>query len=379
MFGYTVVPDFKKAQGLSVEMPNRHGLITGVTGSGKTVTMRVLAEEFSRAGIPVFVTDIKGDLCFDVAGNDIATKKQMKKKDPEWKFQRFPLQNLDIFDKKNLCTTVDDLGYLFLAKMLNLNSMAQVGVCSSLFYVAQNNGWKINTLRDLSSIVQYAHTNSKALQATVGAMSNATLGVIQRGILELSREGAEGFFGNEATKLSQLLKVKNNLGTINVLDAKKLAKSPRLYASIMLWLLEKLYNEMPECGDTQTKFAIFIDEAHMLFNGITRELLEKVETAVKLIRSKGVGVYFCSQSPADIHENIIGQLGNKFIHAFRPFGSRDSAMIRTISSTMVNDFFDSGKEVQTLPTGQAIVSLIQRDGSLITEKVQISAPRAKFI
>jgi DNA helicase HerA-like ATPase len=356
---------------LNAEMGNRHGMISGATGTGKTVTLQVLAEGFSRLGVPVLLADIKGDL------SGIALPGQANEKISE-RLQLIGIEGFqprgnpsvfwDVFGKTGhpVRTTISDVGPLLLSNLLELND-TQSGILYSCFKIADDNGMLLLDLKDLRAMLTWMGEQAKTLQAEYGNISSASLGAIQRQLLVLEQQGAENFFGEPALKLEDLCKTDfSGNGVVSILDATDLTnKSPRLYATFLLWLLAELFENLPEVGDAdRPKLVLFFDEAHLLFDQAPKALTDKIEQIVRLIRSKGVGVYFISQSPLDIPENILGQLGLKIQHALRAFTPKDQAVVKSVAGTFrSNPGIDTETAIQELKKGEALVSVLDKDGS----------------
>src|SRR5512143_4239622 len=314
-------------------LANRHGLITGATGTGKTVTLQVMAERFSSIGVPVFMADVKGDLAgISQAGAPseklAARLKAIGAEEPA--YGGCPAVLWDVFGEQGhpVRATVSDLGPLLLARILDLND-TQEGVLSLVFKVADDNGLLLLDLKDLRAMLQYVGDNAQQFQTNYGNVSAASIGAIQRGLLALEQQGAAKFIGEPMLDVDDLLQTAGGKGVVNVLAAEKLFQTPRLYATMLLWLLAELYERLPEVGDRdKPKLVFFFDEAHLLFTDAPKSLLDKVEQVVRLIRSKGVGVYFVTQNPLDVPETVLGQLGNRVQHALRAFTPRDQKAVK---------------------------------------------------
>ncbi len=348
---------------------NRHGLIAGATGTGKTVTLQVLAEGFSRMGVPVFLSDIKGDL------SGISQPGKPHKKIDEriskigienFAFASNPVVFWDLFGKQGhpIRTTISDMGPALLSRLMNLNE-TQEGVLNIIFEFADDEGMLLLDLKDLRSMLRFVGDNAKSMTTSYGNMSTSSIGAIQRRLLVLEQEGADHFFGEPELELNDFIKTDDEgRGYINILAADKLMRSPRLYATFLLWFLSELFEEMPEVGDLdKPRFVFFFDEAHLLFKEAPKALVEKIEMVVRLIRSKGVGIYFITQSPLDIPESVLGQLGNRVQHALRAFTPRDQKAVRTVAQTMrANPNLDTQKVIGELGVGEALVSVLQEKG-----------------
>ncbi|MDD1630540.1 MAG: DUF853 domain-containing protein [Methylococcaceae bacterium] len=372
---------------MDAAMGNRHGMISGATGTGKTITLQILAEGFSKIGVPVFLADIKGDL------SGITIPGQPHEKISE-RVQQIGIANFqhrgnpavfwDIFAKTGhpVRTTVSDMGPLLLSNLLELND-TQTGVLYSCFKIADDNGLLLLDLKDLRSMLQWMGDESKELQAEYGNISGASIGAIQRQLLVLEEQGAEHFFGEPAIQLEDFCKTDfSGNGVISILDATELTtKSPRLYATFLLWLLSDLFETLPEVGDAdRPKLVLFFDEAHLLFDQAPKVLVDKIEQIVRLIRSKGVGVYFISQSPLDIPEDILGQLGLKIQHALRAYTPKDQQVVKSVATTFrSNPKIDTEKAIQELKTGEALVSVLNKDGSPApVERIFIRPPESQL-
>ena len=367
-------------------MANRHGLIAGATGTGKTVTLQVIAENFSLAGIPVFMADVKGDLSgISKPGkqNDKLAQRLKKLKIDNHTFQGFPVVFWDLFGKSGhpIRTTVTDMGPLLLSRILNLNE-TQTGTLNVIFKIADDNGLPILDIKDLRSMIQFVGDNASEFNTEYGRVSTASIGAIQRSILELQNQGAEIFFGEPALNIEDFIQTdEKGRGYVNILAAESLINSPKLYATFLLWLLSELFEILPEVGDLdKPKIAFFFDEAHLLFNDAPKVLLEKIEQVVRLIRSKGVGVYFITQNPADIPQTVLGQLGNRIQHALRAFTPNDQKAVKAIAQTFrENSKLDIEKAIIELEVGEALVSFLDEDGKPeIVERAFIVPPKGQI-
>ncbi len=367
-------------------MANRHGLVAGATGTGKTVTLQNLAEQFSRAGVAVFTADVKGDLAGIAEPANLTDKLQQRILDLDIK-QYTPAGNpvifWDIYGKTGhpLRATVSDMGPLLLGRLLNLNETQQ-GVLQAAFSLADDKGLLLLDLKDLRSLLDWMGQNAAELKLTYGNMSASTLGAIQRGLLGLNEAGGEHFFGEPALNLQHLLaQNKNGQGIINILDASKLINDPRLYSTFLLWLLSELFENLPEVGDLEKpKLVFFFDEAHLLFNSSPKPLIEKIEQLVRLIRSKGVGVYFITQSPLDVPETVLGQLGNRIQHALRAFTPKDQKAVKVTAQTFrQNPALQAEAILTELAVGEALVSFLEPSGTpMIVERVRIYPPTSRI-
>lgn len=365
---------------------NRHGCITGATGTGKTVTLQVLAEAFSRIGTPVFVADVKGDLS-GISQAAVPSEKLKERltrlgiAEPAWGGS--PVEFWDLFGEKGhpLRATISDMGPLLLARMLELND-TQEGVLNIVFRVADDEGMLLLDLKDLRSMLQAISDRAAELRTRYGNIASASVGAIQRALLRLESQGADHFFGEPMLQIFDLIRTDaSGRGVVNVLAADRLMQSPRLYAVFLLWLLAELYENLPEVGDLdKPKFVFFFDEAHLLFDDAPKALVDKVEQVVRLIRSKGVGVYFVTQNPLDIPDTILGQLGNRVQHALRAFTPRDQKAVRTAAETMrPNEGLDIVSAITELGVGEALVSMLDDAGRPSpTERAWVVAPGSRI-
>jgi DNA helicase HerA-like ATPase len=363
-------------------MANRHGLIAGATGTGKTVTLRVLAEQFSRIGVPVFMADVKGDLAgIAKAGGDhpkVAERIQ-KLGLSDFHFEGYPVVFWDIMGDLGhpVRTTISDMGPLLLSRLLNLND-TQSGVLSLVFKIADEDGYLLLDLKDLRSMVQFVGENADQFRVQYGNVSTASIGAIQRNLLALEEQGGAKFFGEPALSIDDLIQTdQNGKGIVNILSAEKLIQSPKVYATFLLWILAELFEQLPEAGDPQKpKLVFFFDEAHLLFEDTPDALREKIEQVVRLIRSKGVGVYFVTQNPLDLPDTVLGQLGNRVQHALRAFTPRDQKAVRAAAETFrTNSKLDINRAILELGVGEALVSVLDEKGSpTVTERAFIIPP-----
>lgn len=354
---------------LTLSLANRHGLIAGATGTGKTVTLQVLAEGFSRAGVPVFMADVKGDLAGIGMPGDMrpqlverATALGMQ----GYASQSFPLVFWDIFGVQGhpVRTTISEMGPLLLSRLLELNEV-QEGVLNVAFRVADDNGLLLLDLKDLRAILGFLGDNAQELITTYGTVNKTSIGTILRRLLVLEQQGADKLFGEPALELQDLMRHDlNGFGVVNVLAADKLMQSPRVYATFMLWLMAEVFEELPEVGDREKpKLVFFFDEAHLLFDQVPRMLLEKIETVVRLVRSKGVGIYFISQHPLDIPDSVLSQLGNRVQHALRAFTPKDQKAVRVAAETFrQNPRLNAAEVITELAVGEALVSTLESSG-----------------
>lgn len=368
------------------EMLNRHGLITGATGTGKTVSLQTLAENFSALGVPVFMADVKGDLSGLAKAGAMTGKIGKRIEDLEltekgWSAQAYPVRFWDVFGKSGhpLRATISDLGPLLLAKLLNLNDV-QTGVLQVVFKIADDNGLLILDLKDLKSMLQYVGDEKDQFRSKYGQISTASIGAIQRALLRLEEEGGDLFFGEPALNIKDLMSTEDGKGVVNILAATDLINSPSLYSSVLLYLLSELYEQLPEAGDLdKPKLVFFFDEAHLLFNDISPVLLQKIEQIVRLIRSRGVGIFFISQNPSDIPDSILGQLGNRVQHALRAFTPKDQKAVRAAAQAFrPNPAFSTEEAIGQLGVGEALVSFLDENGApAIVEKAFIVPPEGQ--
>lgn len=367
-------------------MANRHGLIAGATGTGKTVTLKVMAESFSEIGVPVFLADIKGDLsgvCQAGAMNPKLEERIKKLGLNDIDFQDYPAQYWDVFGEQGhpVRTTISEMGPLLISRLLDLND-TQSGVMNLVFKIADDNGLLILDMKDLKSMLEYIGENASEFTTEYGNVSKQTIGAIQRGLLTLEQQGAEQFFGEPALQISDLMKIDNQgKGMINILAADKLFQSPKLYSTFLLWLMAELFEELPEVGDVdKPKMVFFFDEAHLLFNEAPKALLEKIEQVVRLIRSKGVGIYFVTQNPLDIPDTVLGQLGNRVQHALRAYTPKDQKAVKAAAETFrSNPKLDVAQSITELGVGEALVSFLDGEGRpTIVEKAYIMPAKSLF-
>ena len=373
------------ALSITGKMANRHGLIAGATGTGKTVTLQVMAETFCQAGVPCFMADMKGDL----SGISQAGKMSgfIEKRLPEFGienpvFQSCPVRLFDVFGEQGhpMRATVSQMGPQLLSRLLGLNE-TQDGVLNIVFRIADERGLLILDLKDLRSMLDYVSQHAKEYTTKYGNISTASVGAIQRALLQLEGEGANQFFGEPAFDIHDLMQTEGGKGIMNVLAADKLMMQPKLYSTFLLWLLSELYSTLPEVGDQPLpKLVFFFDEAHMLFDGTSKALLDKIEQVIRLIRSKGVGIYFITQSPTDIPENILGQLGNRVQHALRAYTPKDQKAVKTAADTFrPNPAFKTDEAIMNLETGEALVSFLDEKGApAIVERAKILFPLSQI-
>ena len=358
-----------KPEYLALKYANRHGLITGATGTGKTVSLQIMAEGFSRAGVPVFCADVKGDLSgIAVAGEpkDFLAKRAGDIGFDDYQFDAFPTIFWDLFGEQGhpIRTTISEMGPLLLARMLGLND-TQEGVLNIGFKLADDEGLSLLDLKDLRALLIHMDERDKELSTTYGRVSSASIGAIQRALLVLEQQGGEHFFGERALDIADMMRTdRDGRGYVSVLAADQLMQSPRLYATFLLWLLSELFEELPEVGNPDKPgLVFFFDEAHLLFDEAPKVLLDKVEQVVKLVRSKGVGVYFVTQNPADIPEEVLAQLGNRVQHALRAYTPREQKAVRVAAETFrPNPDFDTAEAITQLGVGEALVSTLEAKG-----------------
>ncbi len=366
-------------------MANRHGLIAGATGTGKTVTLQVMAETFCQAGVPCFMADMKGDL------SGISQAGQMsgfieKRKDefgiPDPAFQACPVRFFDVYGEQGhpIRATISQMGPQLLSRLLGLNEI-QDGVLNIVFRVADERGLLLLDLKDLRSMLDYVSRHAREYSTKYGNVSTATVGAIQRSLLQLENQGAEKFFGEPSFDIYDLLQTEGGKGVMNVLAADKLMLQPKLYSTFLLWLLSELYSTLPEVGDMDLpKLVFFFDEAHMLFEDTSKALVDKIEQVIRLIRSKGVGIYFITQSPTDIPDNILGQLGNRVQHALRAYTPKDQKTVKTAADTFrPNPAFKTDEAIMNLETGEALVSFLDEKGAPgIVQRAKILFPLSQI-
>lgn len=368
------------------QLVNRHGCITGATGTGKTVTLQVVAQALSEIGVPVFMADVKGDLS-GIAKAGSLTPRMKERLDslgldtPAW--AACPVAFWDVFGEKGhpVRATISDLGPLLLARMLNLNNTQQ-GVLQLVFKIADDNGLLLLDTKDLRAMLQHAGDNAASFQTEYGNISAASIGAIQRGLIAIEEQGGDRFFGEPMLNIDDLLQTDaNGKGVINILAADKLLNAPRLYATFLLWMLSELFEQLPEVGDLdQPKLVYFFDEAHLLFDEAPKPLLQKIEQVVRLIRSKGVGVFFVTQNPLDIPDTILGQLGNRVQHALRAYTPRDQKAVQAAAETFrPNPQLDTARVITELAVGEALVSFLDEKGRpTMVERAFILSPASQI-
>jgi DNA helicase HerA-like ATPase len=348
-------------------LANRHGLITGATGTGKTVTLQSLAQAFSSIGVPVFMADIKGDLSgmAKAGGNNARVTERVKSLKLDVRYEACPVVFWDVFGENGhpVRATISDMGPLLLSSMLNLNDI-QEGVLNLLFKIADDNGLLLLDAKDLRAMLQHIGENAAQFQTEYGNISAASVGAIQRELLSLENQGADKFFGEPMLDIADLMQTQGGKGVVNILAADKLMNSPKLYATFLLWMLAELFEHLPEVGDPEKpRLVFFFDEAHLLFNDAPRQLLAKIEQVVRLIRSKGVGVYFVTQNPLDIPESVLGQLSNRVQHALRAFTPKDQKAVKAAAETLrPNPKLNTAQVIMELEVGEALISLLDEKG-----------------
>ena len=367
-------------------MANRHGLIAGATGTGKTVTLQVLAEHFSAIGVPLFMADVKGDLTgiSQAGGNNPKVAERVKLLGlTDHKFSAYPVTLWDVFGEQGhpIRATVSEMGPLLLARILSLNE-TQEGVLAMVFKIADDNGMLLLDLKDLRAMLQFVGDNASQFTTEYGNVSGASVGAIQRGLLTLEQQGADKFFGEPALNLDDLMQTADGgRGVVNILAADKLLQSPRVYSTFLLWMLSELYERLPEVGDTdKPKIVFFFDEAHLLFNDAPKHMLERIELVVRLSRSKGVGVYFITQNPLDVPETVLGQLGNRVQHALRAFTPKDQKNVKAAAETFrANPKVDVEKAITELAVGEALVSFLDEKGRpTVVERAFVLPPTSQI-
>jgi len=376
----------EKTLALLPAFANRHGLITGATGTGKTVTLQVLAERFSDIGVPVFLADVKGDLSGLGSAGKRTPKFEARLKNlgiDDWQGNAFPVVFWDVFGEQGhpVRATISDMGPLLLSRLLNLND-TQAGVLQLVFRVADDHGLLLLDLKDLRTMVQHIGDNARSITTEYGNVSAASIGAIQRNLLVLEEQGGHVFFGEPMLDIADLIQTdRDGRGCINILAADRLLNAPSLYATFLLWMLAELFEQLPEAGDLdKPKLVFFFDEAHLLFNDAPKALLEKIEQVVRLIRSKGVGIYFVTQNPLDIPESVLGQLGNRVQHALRAFTPRDQKAVKTAAETLrPNPKFSAEAAITELGVGEALLSFLDEKGApQVVERAFILPPASQI-
>ena len=366
-------------------LANRHGLITGATGTGKTVSLQVMSERLSSLGVPIFMADVKGDLAGLSQPGQSSPKLDERLKTigaEKPKFQGFPVTFWDLFGEQGhpVRATVSDMGPLLLSRILNLNE-TQDGVLTLAFKIADDNGLLLLDLKDLRALLQHVADNAQQIQTSYGNVSAASIGAIQRGLLGLEQQGAGRFLGEPMLNVDDLLQTVDGKGAINILAADRLMQSPKVYSTLLLWLLSELYERLPEVGDREKpKLVFFFDEAHLLFTDAPKPLLEKIEQVVRLIRSKGVGVFFVTQNPLDVPDTVLAQLGNRVQHALRAFTPRDQKAVKAAAETMrANPKFKTETAITELAVGEGLISFLDEKGRpSIVERAYVLPPASRI-
>ncbi len=377
---------YQQPETLALKYGNRHGLVTGATGTGKTVTLQVLAESFSAAGVPVFCADVKGDLSGVAAAgvaNDGLSKRAAEVKLSPYELRAAPVVFWDIFGEQGhpVRATISEMGPLLLARLMNLTD-AQEGVLNIAFRLADEEGLLLLDLKDLQAMLAEVAARADELSAKYGNVTKPSVGAIQRSLLVLEQQGGAKFFGEPALRIADLMRTTpDGRGVVGVLAADKLMMNPRLYSTFLLWLMSELFEELPEVGDPdKPRLVFFFDEAHLLFDEAPKALLDRVEQVVRLIRSKGVGVYFVTQNPLDVPETVLAQLGNRVQHALRAYTPRETAAVKTAADTFrPNPAFDTFKAITNLVTGEALVSTLQDKGApSMVQRTLIRPPSSRI-
>lgn len=367
-------------------MANRHGLIAGATGTGKTVSLKVLAEQFSSIGVPVFLADVKGDLsglCSAGQANAMLDERLKQLGISDFTYSAFPTVFWDVFGTQGhpVRTTISEMGPLLLSRILNLND-TQSGVLNVVFRVADDQGLLLLDIKDMQSMLQYVGENSAELSTKYGRVSTASIGAIQRNLLGLSQQTVDKLFGEPVLNLDDLIQTDSSgRGVINILASDKLMQAPKMYSTLLLWLMSELFEQLPEVGDCdKPKLVFFFDEAHLLFDDAPEALVEKIETVVRLIRSKGVGIYFVTQNPSDIPQKILGQLSNRIQHALRAFTPQEQKSVRAAAQTLrPNPSVDVEKAINELAVGEALISVLDKQGTpTMVERAFVLPPHSSF-
>ncbi|HEV2503188.1 MAG TPA: DUF853 domain-containing protein [Mesorhizobium sp.] len=377
---------YQRPESLLLRYGNRHGLVTGATGTGKTVTLQIMAEGFSNAGVPVFCADIKGDLSGIAAmgeAKDFLVKRARDVKLDPYEFQEFPVIFWDLFGEQGhpIRATVSEMGPLLLSRLMNLTE-AQEGVMNIAFRIADEEGLLLLDMKDLQALLANIAERASEIAARFGNVTKLSVGAIQRSLLILEQQGGANFFGEPALRIADIMRTtRDGRGAVNVLAADKLMGNPRLYATFLLWLMSELFEQLPEIGDPdKPKLVFFFDEAHLLFDDAPKALIDRVEQVVRLIRSKGVGVYFVTQNPLDVPETVLAQLGNRVQHALRAYTPREQKAVRTAAETFrPNPDFDCAKAITQLGTGEALVSTLEEKGApSIVQRTLIRPPSSRL-
>ena len=373
------------ALSITGKMANRHGLIAGATGTGKTVTLQVMAETFCQAGVPCFMADMKGDLSgiSQVGRLSGFIEKRLPEFGIEYpEFQACPVRFYDVFGEQGhpMRATISQMGPLLLSRLMQLNE-TQAGVLTIVFRIADERGLQLLDVKDLRAMLDWVSQHAKEYRTKYGTVTSMTVGSIQRALLQLEEQGADKFFGEPSFDIYDLMQCEGGKGVMNVLAADKLMMQPKLYSTFLLWLMSELYSTLPEVGDLPLpKLVFFFDEAHMLFTDTSKALLDKIEQVIRLIRSKGVGIYFITQSPSDIPENILGQLGNRVQHALRAYTPKDQKAVKTAADTFrANPEFKTDEAIMNLETGEALVSFLDEKGAPnIVERAKVLFPLSQI-
>jgi len=373
------------ALSITGKMANRHGLIAGATGTGKTVTLQVMAETFCQAGVPCFMADMKGDLSGISQVGRLSGF--IEKRLPEFgienpDFQACPVRFYDVYGEQGhpMRATISQMGPLLLSRLMQLNE-TQSGVLTIVFRIADERGLQLLDVKDLRAMLDWVSQHAKEYRTKYGTVTSMTVGSIQRALLQLEEQGADKFFGEPSFDIYDLMQCEGGKGVMNVLAADKLMMQPKLYSTFLLWLMSELYSTLPEVGDLELpKLVFFFDEAHMLFTDTSKALLDKIEQVIRLIRSKGVGIYFITQSPSDIPENILGQLGNRVQHALRAYTPKDQKAVKTAADTFrANPEFKTDEAIMNLETGEALVSFLDEKGAPnIVERAKVLFPLSQI-
>ena len=373
------------ALSITGKMANRHGLIAGATGTGKTVTLQVMAETFCQAGVPCFMADMKGDLSGISQVGRLSGF--IEKRLPEFgienpQFQACPVRFYDVYGEQGhpMRATISQMGPLLLSRLMQLNE-TQAGVLTIVFRIADERGLQLLDVKDLRAMLDWVSQHAKEYRTKYGTVTSMTVGSIQRALLQLESQGADKFFGEPSFDIYDLMQTEGGKGVMNVLAADKLMQQPKLYSTFLLWLMSELYSTLPEVGDLELpKLVFFFDEAHMLFTDTSKALLDKIEQVIRLIRSKGVGIYFITQSPTDIPENILGQLGNRVQHALRAYTPKDQKAVKTAADTFrTNPEFKTDEAIMNLETGEALVSFLDEKGApSVVERAKILFPLSQI-
>jgi uncharacterized protein len=365
-------------------LANRHGLIAGATGTGKTITLQALAQRLSAIGVPVFMADVKGDLSgmAKPGGGHAKVRERLEALKLKPEFSACPVEFWDVYGRQGMPVraTVSDMGPLLLGRMLGLNE-TQEGVLSLVFKIADDSGHLLLDLKDLRAMLQHVGDNAARFKTQYGNVATSSVGAIQRGLLALENQGAAQFFGEPMLEIADLMRVREGHGVVSILAAERLMNSPKLYSSFLLWLLAELFEQLPEVGDPEKpKLVFFFDEAHLLFEEAPKALVEKVEQVVRLIRSKGVGVFFVTQNPLDVPDSVLGQLGNRVQHALRAFTPRDQKAVKTAADTLrPNPKLKAAKVITELGVGEALVSLLDEKGRpSVVERALIVPPASQI-